>query len=156
MSANDTQVAGTHYRTAIQHWDYVIANDMDYFQGQITKYVTRWKKKNGIQDLKKAQHFLAKYIEAVESGVTFTNAAVEVPVTIEMPATAVEAAAKEVAHYEISQLFETEGFVGTQDWWRCKQCRERFCVPIGVNPAETHRCSPEEPTGGGYVGQGRD
>jgi hypothetical protein len=61
--ANDTQVAGNHYLTQIQHWDYVIANDLDYFQGQITKYVTRWKKKNGITDLRKAQHFLEKYIE---------------------------------------------------------------------------------------------
>lgn len=143
MAANDKQVAGTHYRTAIQHWDYVIANDLDYFQAQVTKYITRWKKKNGIQDLEKAQHFLEKYIEAVRSGVAFTNVAVEVP-------------AKEVAHYEVSQLFETEGFVGTTDWWRCRQCRERFCVPMGANPTEAHRCREGEATGGGYVGQGEN
>ena len=35
--------------------------------GQITKYVTRWKKKNGLPDLLKAQHFLQKYIEIVSS-----------------------------------------------------------------------------------------
>lgn len=63
MDANKTQVAGNHYQTQIQHWDYVVANDLDYFQGQITKYVTRWKKKNGLQDLRKAKHFLEKYIE---------------------------------------------------------------------------------------------
>lgn len=63
MSANEKQVAGSHYRSGIQHWDYVIANDLDYFQGQITKYVTRWKRKNGLTDLLKAQHFLEKYIE---------------------------------------------------------------------------------------------
>jgi len=63
MQANDKQVGGTHYKSAIQHWDYVAANDLDYFQAQITKYVTRWKKKNGITDLKKAEHFLQKYIE---------------------------------------------------------------------------------------------
>lgn len=61
--SNDRQVGGDHYRTEIQHWDFVIANDLDYFQGQITKYVTRWKKKNGIPDLEKALHFLEKYIE---------------------------------------------------------------------------------------------
>lgn len=66
MKANNSQVGGAHYRTEIQHWDYVVANELDYFQGQITKYVTRWKKKNGIQDLKKAQHFLTKYIELAE------------------------------------------------------------------------------------------
>jgi hypothetical protein len=63
MSANEKQVAGEHYKSKIQHWDYVVANDLDYFQAQITKYVTRWKKKNGYQDLLKAQHFLEKYIE---------------------------------------------------------------------------------------------
>ena len=63
MSANDRQVAGNHYKSKIQHWDYVVANDLDYFQAQITKYVARWKNKNGMDDLLKAQHFLEKYIE---------------------------------------------------------------------------------------------
>lgn len=62
-TANDKQVDGDHYKSPIQHWDYVVANDLDYFQGQITQYVGRWKKKNGIKDLEKAQHFLEKYIE---------------------------------------------------------------------------------------------
>jgi len=63
MAANDKQIAGNHYKSKIQHWDYVVANDLDYFQAQITKYVTRWKKKNGIDDLRKAAHFLEKYME---------------------------------------------------------------------------------------------
>jgi hypothetical protein len=63
--ANERQVGGAHYRTSMQHWDYVWVNDLDYFQGQITKYVTRWKRKGGIQDLEKAKHFLDKYIELV-------------------------------------------------------------------------------------------
>jgi len=67
MKANEKQVAGTHYKSTIEHWDYVVANDLDYFQGQITKYVTRWKNKNGITDLLKAQHFLEKYIEVVNA-----------------------------------------------------------------------------------------
>lgn len=62
-NANETQVGGNHYKEGIQHWDYAASHDFDYFQGQITKYVTRWKKKNGIQDLFKARHFLEKYIE---------------------------------------------------------------------------------------------
>ena len=63
MNANNRQVAGDHYRAKIQHWDWVASNNLDYFQGQITKYVARWKHKNGIEDLRKAQHFLEKYIE---------------------------------------------------------------------------------------------
>ena len=62
-NANDRQVGGQHYDKPIQHWDYVAANNLDYFAGQITKYVSRWKDKNGIQDLEKAKHFLEKYIE---------------------------------------------------------------------------------------------
>lgn len=65
-TANSKQVGGQHYKTPIQHWDFVQANDLDYFQGQITKYVCRWKRKNGVQDLRKAQHFLEKYIELAE------------------------------------------------------------------------------------------
>jgi hypothetical protein len=62
-NANNHQVDGNHYSSDIQHWDYVVANELDYFQAQVTKYVTRWKKKGGIRDLEKAQHFLEKYIE---------------------------------------------------------------------------------------------
>lgn len=62
--ANKTQVGGSHYKKMpIEHWDLVAANDLDYFQGQITKYVMRHRGKNGIQDLEKAEHFLKKYIE---------------------------------------------------------------------------------------------
>ena len=67
MKSNEKQIAGTHYKSEIQHWDYVVANDLDYFQAQITKYVTRWKKKNGMTDLLKAQHFLEKYIEVINA-----------------------------------------------------------------------------------------
>ena len=69
MSANDRQVAGNHYRnydSTIQHWDFAAAQNLDYFQGQITKYVCRWKDKNGIEDLQKARHFLDKYIEIID------------------------------------------------------------------------------------------
>ncbi len=64
--ANDRQVGGEHYRkhsTEIQHWDYATLKKFDFFQYQITKYVERWRDKNGIKDLEKAAHFLEKYIE---------------------------------------------------------------------------------------------
>ena len=64
MAANDRQVGGGHYQVAAtQHWDIVAQHNLDYFQGQIIKYVMRWRAKNGIEDLQKAQHFLEKYIE---------------------------------------------------------------------------------------------
>ena len=63
MSANEKQVGGEHYKSPIQHWDYVLANNIPYMEAQIIKYLTRWRKKNGLQDLEKAQHFLTKLIE---------------------------------------------------------------------------------------------
>jgi hypothetical protein len=67
--ANDVQVAGTHYKDkAIQPWDYIIANKLGYLEGNIVKYISRWEVKGGVDDLKKAQHYLAKLIEVTENG----------------------------------------------------------------------------------------
>lgn len=63
MSANDRQINGDHYRGAIQTWDYIVANDLGFLEGNIVKYVTRFRKKNGVQDLEKARHYLDKLIE---------------------------------------------------------------------------------------------
>lgn len=63
MSANEKQVGGQHYQTPIQVWDFIAANDLDWFQGTIVKYISRWHMKGGIDDLLKAQHVLEKYIE---------------------------------------------------------------------------------------------
>lgn len=68
MSANDHQEGGSHYRgRAIQPWDYIVANNLGFLEGSIIKYVTRYQDKNGVEDLKKARHFLDKLIE-VKSG----------------------------------------------------------------------------------------
>lgn len=66
MDANSMQVGGTHYQAKFQHWDLVIALKMPYLQAQITRYIARWRKKNGIEDLRKAQHYLAKFLEVEE------------------------------------------------------------------------------------------
>ena len=64
MSANDIQCGGTHYRDKpIQPWDYITANNIGYLEGNVIKYVSRWRDKGGIEDLRKAQHYLAKLIE---------------------------------------------------------------------------------------------
>lgn len=69
MLANDRQVGGNHYKTPgkLEHWDLVGMFEWDYFQGQITKYLMRWRKKNGLEDLEKARHYLDKYIELERS-----------------------------------------------------------------------------------------
>lgn len=63
-SANDYQVGGNHYQTGIQHWDYVLANEIPYLEAMAIKYLTRWRKKGGYDDVRKAQHFLQKLFEA--------------------------------------------------------------------------------------------
>ena len=66
MIANDRQVSGAHYKTEIQPWDFIVANKLGYLEGNIIKYVCRYKEKNGIVDLHKAQHYLEKLIEETE------------------------------------------------------------------------------------------
>ena len=53
MSANDKQVDGEHYQRGIQPWTYIEANNLDFFEGNALKYLTRWKEKNGTSDLYK-------------------------------------------------------------------------------------------------------
>ena len=67
--ANEQQVGGAHYAIkAIQPWDFIIANNIGYLEGNIIKYISRWKDKGGIEDLKKAQHYLQKLIEVTANG----------------------------------------------------------------------------------------
>lgn len=62
--ANAVQVAGQHYKTkVIQPWDYIASNGLGYFEGNVVKYVSRWRDKGGVEDLRKAAHYLDKLIE---------------------------------------------------------------------------------------------
>jgi hypothetical protein len=64
MSANDKQIGGEHYKKGgEEHWDRAWRLKYDPFQYIITKWVERWKEKGGVEDLKKAQHAIEKYIE---------------------------------------------------------------------------------------------
>ena len=64
MSALETQVAGSHYKNkAIQPVQYIHANGIGFFEGNVIKYVTRWKDKGGVADLNKAKHYIELLIE---------------------------------------------------------------------------------------------
>ncbi len=64
MITNTQQVAGVHYKDkVIQPWDYIAANALGYFEGNVIKYVSRWRDKGGVEDLRKARHCLDKLIE---------------------------------------------------------------------------------------------
>jgi hypothetical protein len=62
-SVRDQQVAGTHYQRAIQPWDIISEWELDFWEGNVVKYILRWKDKDGVQDLKKAKHYLEYLIE---------------------------------------------------------------------------------------------
>jgi hypothetical protein len=66
-SPDETQVGGDHYKdNKIQVWDAIHDWGLGYFSGNVIKYVARHKKKNGVEDLKKARHYLDKLISIVE------------------------------------------------------------------------------------------
>lgn len=53
------QVGGDHYKTlAIQPVEYITKNKLTFIEGNVVKYVTRHRHKNGAQDIRKAIHFL--------------------------------------------------------------------------------------------------
>lgn len=70
-SVNDKQVGGDHYRSEVQHWDFVECNGLRYLEGCATKYATRNRKKHEdpTTDLEKASHYVEKVIALYEAGV---------------------------------------------------------------------------------------
>lgn len=63
-SSLNVQIGGNHYKNfIIQPVEYVWKNDIPFIEGSVIKYVTRWKSKGGINDLRKARHFLDLLIE---------------------------------------------------------------------------------------------
>ena len=64
VSALDKQVSGSHYKDkGVQPIVYIHANNLGFCEGNVIKYVTRHKQKNGKADLEKAIHYLELLIE---------------------------------------------------------------------------------------------
>lgn len=58
-SPEDTQPGGDHYKEqAIQPIEYILANKLGYCEGNVVKYITRHKLKNGKEDIEKCIHYL--------------------------------------------------------------------------------------------------
>lgn len=63
-SVLSSQHGGKHYKEkGIQPIEYANANDLSFFQGNVVKYVTRYKDKKGVEDVKKAIHYLQMILE---------------------------------------------------------------------------------------------
>lgn len=63
MKILNKQVGGVHYKKGIQPWEYIQSNQLDFFEGNVVKYVTRSRRKNGLEDLLKAKHYIEYLIE---------------------------------------------------------------------------------------------
>lgn len=62
--ANATQHGGTHYKTLkFETWDVIHDWGLGYMDGNAVKYLSRWRRKGGIEDLRKAKHYIEKLIE---------------------------------------------------------------------------------------------
>lgn len=60
----EVQVGGDHYaKRGIQPLEYILANKLDFCQGNVVKYVTRFRDKNGAEDLKKVIHYAMFLLE---------------------------------------------------------------------------------------------
>lgn len=67
--ALDRQEGGGHYKNLpIQPVEYCHKNGLGFCESSVIKYVSRWKDKNGIEDLKKARHFIDLLIEMETEG----------------------------------------------------------------------------------------
>lgn len=167
MSANETQVGGTHYKTGgEEHWDRVQRLGLDYFQGQITKYVERWKLKNGVEDLKKARHFLDKYIEIstqpTEGKLGQEEGPFGEPLSGEDPQKRAEQGRtklfeagdpvvaerekweREQPRFLSNEMFRNEGGYGDgTNLYTCLECKKLVRANTLKHAALTHQCAPK-------------
>ena len=64
MKAIESQVGGSHYKDmAFQPIELIAALRCSFIQGCIIKYISRYKNKNGAQDIKKCIHYAQLAIE---------------------------------------------------------------------------------------------
>jgi len=69
MAANDVQIGGDHYKSkSIQPWEameswFTPEQFRGFLKGNIVKYLARCEEKGGLEDLKKAKHYLDKLVE---------------------------------------------------------------------------------------------
>ena len=66
--ATDKQIGGKHYQSySIQPIEFIVANKLDFIQGNIIKYALRFQHKGGVEDLKKLQHYVAFLVKQLET-----------------------------------------------------------------------------------------
>jgi len=67
--ALDMQIGGDHYANKkIQPIEYIMANDLNFCEGNVVKYITRWREKGGVESLRKIKHYVDFLIEEEING----------------------------------------------------------------------------------------
>ena len=68
MKSFEKQVGGNHYKKyKIQPVEFIIKNNIGFVEGNIIKYVLRFKEKGGVSDLLKAKHYIELLIDTTKS-----------------------------------------------------------------------------------------
>ena len=68
MKSFKKQVGGSHYKKyKIQPVEFIIKNNIGFVEGNIIKYLLRFKEKGGVQDLLKAKHYIELLIDTIKS-----------------------------------------------------------------------------------------
>ena len=63
MTPTKDNINPEHYTQGIECIDYIISKKMNFLEGNVIKYITRYKMTNGLEDLEKAQWYLNQLIE---------------------------------------------------------------------------------------------
>lgn len=63
LNVNTNKIKPTYYGTGIDVIEFCLRNNLTFMQGNVIKYVTRYKSKNGIEDLEKAKEYIDRLIE---------------------------------------------------------------------------------------------
>ena len=83
--ASERQEGGDHYKTMpIQPGEFIRKNNLGWYEGNAIKYVCRYKQKGGVQDIKKAIHYLELILEETEN-VSGSNPDLSVKRTTSLP-----------------------------------------------------------------------
>lgn len=64
---NSTPDDSHYHKGRTDPWGYIIANELNFFEGNVVKYVTRWRHKNGLDDLRKARVYIDELIRQEEA-----------------------------------------------------------------------------------------
>lgn len=133
MTANDHQVGGSHYQATTQHWDIVIEHELNYFEAQILRYVMRCRKKAGLQDLQKAEHFIQKYMEAWPKLNSLPAEVVKV-----VPRTEQDKDDEYLMQQSASKYFQLDGFTRDGTNYQCVNCRAVVLAQSPLGAAKQH------------------